>query len=92
MKERLNLLHIFPSFGVGGAVPATGAVSGGSRAGRWFPAVQFAIVATWLSWDFTIHRFALGCHLLPLAVTVALAATYLVWFRARERRVLDEVG
>lgn len=59
--------------------------------GRWFLAVQSAIVATWLSWDFVIHRLPVGPYLFGMAVTVFLAAAYLAWFAARERRILRDL-
>jgi hypothetical protein len=59
--------------------------------GRWFLAVQLAIVAPWLSWDFAIHRLPLGAYLLGIAVTILLAAAYLSWFAARERGLLHNI-
>jgi hypothetical protein len=59
--------------------------------GRWFLAVQLAIVAPWLSWDFAIHRLPLGPYLFGIAVTVLLAAAWLSWFAASERRVIRDL-
>ena len=59
--------------------------------GRWFLGVQLAIVAPWLSWDFAVHRLALRPYLFGIAVTILLAAAYLIWFAARERRVVREL-
>jgi hypothetical protein len=61
------------------------------RIGRWFLAVQLAIVAPWLSWDFAIHRLPLGPYLFGMAITILLAAGYLAWFGARERRISREL-
>ncbi len=47
--------------------------------------------ASWLSWDCTIHRLALGHYLIGTGVTAALAAAYLQWFAARERRTLGNL-
>jgi len=60
------------------------------RLGRWFLAVQLAIVSAWLSWDFAMHRLPMGPYFRGGAVTVALAAAYLEWFRLRERRIMSE--
>jgi hypothetical protein len=59
--------------------------------GRWFLAVQLAIVAPWLSWDFAIHRLPVGPYLFGMAITILLAAGYLAWFTARERRMSREL-
>jgi len=59
--------------------------------GRWFLAVQSAIVASWLSWDFAIHRLPLLPYLFGIAVTILLASVSLVWFTARERRVRGDL-
>ncbi|MGB6943530.1 MAG: hypothetical protein WBE37_14115 [Bryobacteraceae bacterium] len=56
-----------------------------TRIGRWFLAVQLAIVAAWLSLDFALHRLPLRAYLFGVAVTVLLAAGYLEWFAHRER-------
>jgi len=56
--------------------------------GRWSLAAQLAIVAPWLSWDFAIHRLPLGPYLFGIAVTILLAAVWLISFAARERRIL----
>jgi hypothetical protein len=55
--------------------------------GRWSLAVQSAIVASWLSWDFVIHRLPVSPYLFGIAMTILLAAAYLAWFAARERRI-----
>ena len=59
--------------------------------GRWSLAAQLAIVAPWLSWDFAIHRLPSGPYLFGMAVTVLVAAAYLAWFAARERRILRDL-
>jgi hypothetical protein len=59
--------------------------------GRWFLAVQSAIVAPWLSWDFAIHRLPLVPYLFGIAVTILLAAAWLRWFAASERRVIRDL-
>ncbi len=56
-----------------------------TRIGRWFLAVQLAIVAAWLSLDFALHRLPMRAYLFGVAVTVLLAAGYLEWFAHRER-------
>jgi hypothetical protein len=61
------------------------------HAGRWFLAVQLAIVAPWLSWDFAIHRLPLVPYLFGIAVTILMAAVYLSWFAASERRVIHNL-
>ncbi len=58
------------------------------RLGRWFLAVQLAIVAAWLSWDFVRHRLPLRPYFFGGVVTILLAAAYLEWFAHRERRGL----
>jgi hypothetical protein len=55
--------------------------------GRWSLAVQQAIVAPWLSWDFAIHRLPLIPYLFGIAVTIVAAAVFLSSFAARERRI-----
>jgi hypothetical protein len=62
------------------------------RLGRWSLAVQLAIVTSWLSWDFAMHRLPMGPYFLGGAVTVALAAAYLEWFRLRERRIMGDLA
>lgn len=59
--------------------------------GRWFLAVQLVIVAPWLSWDFAVHRLPLVPYLYGIAVTILLAAAYLKWFAARERRIIFDL-
>jgi len=59
--------------------------------GRWFLAVQLAIVAPWLSLDFAIHRLPLGPYLFGIAITILLAAAWLSWFGAKERGVLRDL-
>lgn len=59
--------------------------------GRWFLAAQLAIVAPWLSLDFAIHRLPVGPYLFGIAVTIVLAAAYLTWFAASERRILRDL-
>jgi drug/metabolite transporter (DMT)-like permease len=54
--------------------------------GRWFLAVQLIIVASWLSWDFALHRLPMRPYFFGGAVTVVMAAAYLEWFAHRERR------
>jgi drug/metabolite transporter (DMT)-like permease len=56
-----------------------------TRIGRWFLAVQLAIVAAWLSLDFALHRLPMRAYLFGVAVTVLLGAGYLEWFAHRER-------
>lgn len=62
-----------------------------TRVGRWFLAMQLAIVAVWLGWDFVRHSLTLRHYLFAMGATIALAAVYLVWFAARERRTLGEL-
>jgi drug/metabolite transporter (DMT)-like permease len=62
------------------------------RIGRWFLAVQLAIVAAWLSWDYAIRRLPIRPYLFAGAVTILLATVYLEWFAARERRTLRALG
>lgn len=62
------------------------------RIGRWFLAVQLAIVAAWLSWDYAIRRLQMRPYFFGGAVTILLAAAYLEWFAARERRSLLDLG
>jgi hypothetical protein len=59
--------------------------------GRWSLAVQLAIVAPWLSWDFAIHRLPLVPYLFGMAVTIVIAAIFLISFAARERRIVREL-
>jgi hypothetical protein len=56
------------------------------RIGRWFLAVQLAIVGAWLSWDYAMRRLPIGPYFFGGAVTILLAAAYLEWFAVRERR------
>jgi hypothetical protein len=60
--------------------------------GRWSLAAQLAIVAVWLSWDCAMHRLPVGPYLLGMAIAVVLAAVYLTWFAARERRIIRDIG
>jgi drug/metabolite transporter (DMT)-like permease len=62
------------------------------RLGRWFLAVQLAIVGAWLSWDYAMHRLPMGPYFFGGAVTILLAAAYLEWFAARERRNLRDLA
>jgi len=62
-----------------------------TRLGRWFLAVQLAIVAAWLSWDFAIHRLPIRPYFFGGAVTILVAAAYLEWFALRERRSLRDL-
>jgi hypothetical protein len=59
--------------------------------GRWFLAVQSAIVTVWLSWDAAFRRLPTGAYLFGIGVTILLAAAYLVWFAARERRIYHDL-
>lgn len=59
--------------------------------GRWFLAVQSVIVTAWLSLDCAIHRLEVRPYLFGIAATIVLAAVFLVWFAARERRILGDV-
>jgi hypothetical protein len=63
-----------------------------NRVGRWFLAVQLAIVGSWLSWDFAVHRLTLGRYLIGGAVTILMAVAYLEWFAYRERRIRRDLG
>jgi dolichol kinase len=63
-----------------------------SRLGRWFLAVQLAIVASWLSWDFAIHRLPMGPYFFGGGMTIVLAAAWLEWFKLRERRTAGELA
>jgi hypothetical protein len=62
------------------------------RIGRWFLAVQLAIVAGWLSWDYAFHRLTMRPYFFGGVVTILLAAAYLEWFAYRERRSLRDLG
>jgi hypothetical protein len=62
------------------------------RIGRWFLAVQLAIVTVWLSWDYAMRRLPMGPYFFGVAVTILLAAGYLEWFAARERRSLRDLA
>jgi len=62
------------------------------RLGRWFLAVQLAIVTAWLSWDYAIRRLPMGPYFFGGAVTILLAVAYLEWFALRERRCLLDLG
>ncbi len=57
------------------------------RLGRWFLAVQLAIVAGWLSLDFVMRRLPLRPYFFGGALTILLAIAYLEWFAFRERRI-----
>jgi hypothetical protein len=61
------------------------------RLGRWFLAVQLAIVAGWLSLDFALRRLPLRPYFFGVAVTIVMAAAYLEWFAFRERRTLRDL-
>jgi hypothetical protein len=61
------------------------------RFGRWFLAVLLAIVAPWLSLDFAMRQMPMAQYFFGIAATVAMAAIYLAWFLARERRTLHEL-
>ena len=63
-----------------------------NRVGRWFLGVQLIIVASWLSWDFAVHRLAMRPYLFGVAVTIVMAAAYLEWFAHRERRIRRRPG
>jgi hypothetical protein len=62
------------------------------RLGRWFLAMQLAIVGAWLSWDYAMHRLPMGRYFFGGAATILLAAAYLEWFAARERRNLRDLA
>jgi hypothetical protein len=62
------------------------------RIGRWFLAVQLAIGTGWLSWDYAIRRLPMRPYFFGVGVTIVLAAAYLEWFAARERRSLRDLG
>jgi hypothetical protein len=59
--------------------------------GRWFLAVQLAIVSGWLSFDYAIRRLPMRPYFFAGAVTILLAAAYLEWFAARERHNLRAI-
>ncbi len=61
------------------------------RIGRWFLALQLAIVTVWLSWDYAMRRIPMGPYFFGGGVTILLAAAYLEWFAARERRSLRDL-
>jgi cation transport ATPase len=61
------------------------------RLGRWFLAVQSAIVAAWLSLDYALHRLPRGRYFFGFAVTILMAVGYLEWFAYRERHSLREL-
>jgi MFS family permease len=58
------------------------------RLGRWFLAVQLAIVSGWLSFDYALRRLPMRPYFFAGGVTILLAAAYLEWFAARERHSL----
>jgi len=61
------------------------------RLGRWFLAVQLAIVSGWLSFDFAIRRLPTRPYFFAGAATILMAAAYLEWFAVRERRNLRDL-
>jgi uncharacterized membrane protein YoaT (DUF817 family) len=61
------------------------------RFGRWFLAVQSAIVAGWLSLDYALHRLPRGRYFFGFAVTILMAVAYLEFFAHRERRSLRDL-
>jgi hypothetical protein len=63
-----------------------------ARLGRWFLAVQLAIVAGWLSLDFAMHRLPIRPYFFGGAITILLAAAYLEWFAFRERRSRQDLA
>jgi hypothetical protein len=62
------------------------------RLGRWFLAVQLAIVTVWLSWDFAIHRLPIRPYFFGGSITILMAAAWLKWFAFRERRSSRELA
>jgi hypothetical protein len=62
------------------------------RWGRWALAVQSAVVTAWFSVDFARHRLPIGPYFFGGAITIVLAAAYLKWFRAREKRTLRDLA
>lgn len=62
------------------------------RFGRWFLALQLAIVAGWLSLDFAMHRLPMRPYFFGGALTILLAAAYLEWFAFRERHTRRDLA
>ncbi len=62
------------------------------RLGRWFLAVQLAIVTGWLSLDFAMHRLPLRPYFFGGAITILLGTAYLEWFAFRERRIRRDLA
>ena len=62
------------------------------RLGRWFLAVQLALVTGWLSLDFAMHRLPLRPYFFGGAITILLAAAYLEWFAFRDRRIRRDLA
>jgi hypothetical protein len=59
--------------------------------GRWSLAAQSAIVAAWLSLDFAIHRLPVVPYLFGISVTILIVSICLVWFTARQSRIVREL-
>jgi hypothetical protein len=62
------------------------------RLGKWFLALQLAIVTVWLSWDFATHRLPMRPFLFGIGVTILVAAATLKWFAIRTRRSLRDLS
>jgi drug/metabolite transporter (DMT)-like permease len=62
------------------------------RFGRWFLAVQLAIVVAWFSLDFALHRMTMSAYFFGGALTVLMATGYLQWFSYRERHTRRELA
>jgi hypothetical protein len=61
------------------------------RFGYGFLAVQFAIAAPWLTWDFWRGEITAGRYGLRIGLLVALSAVFILWFRASRRDTVEEL-
>ena len=48
-------------------------------------------MTVWLSWDYAMRRLPMGPYFFGGGVTILLAAAYLEWFAAWERRSLRDL-
>ena len=62
------------------------------RYGHWFLAVQLAIIVSWFSLDFALHRMPLRAYFFGCGLAIVIAIGYLQWFSHRERRTRGDLA
>jgi hypothetical protein len=61
------------------------------RFGYWLLALQVAIAAPWLTWDFGRHQMSTTRYAVGLEVLALLVVAFVAWFARTRRRPLKKI-